>query len=357
MSNAYGNFTITLPTTGQVAWDGPLNTALQAIADVLDTAIGVDGLNINGSLDAQGNLLINVKGLSFTSADDPAAARNIWWGVNGELYVRDGANNSIQVTSGGALNISLNGGIGGDYVGSSAQVVYSSAGAIYTFTSAPGVAAAMDMGDIHLRQGSVTNYVALKAPANLAGNINLTFPGALPSTKAVVLVDATGTLLFDTSYVGLSASVYLDLQAGHSSSTTNTAGYLQSAYAATGSQQGWWLTGGNTAAQFGVPLVAGSRVVSLKMNMTPTGGVSRVTGTLFARTDQGVMLPVARKMFLLSVGQNALTFDGTGLDYGSLPQILSNSGSYLLRVETGVSSVGAYLWTTKVNFEQATGSL
>lgn len=191
---AYGNFSLTLPTIGQAAWGGDLNTALQTIADQLDTLIGVDALDIQASLDMQGHALVDVESLGLEEGAAPSSGAGLWVS-GGELRFRDGNGNDLQISLNGAINITGTGGIGGDYVAdNSGGVTYSTANLRFTFIVPGGNAATIDCGDIRQGQGADTDRVTLKCPTSLANSYSLVWPQTLPSARSVVEVDSTGSL-------------------------------------------------------------------------------------------------------------------------------------------------------------------
>ncbi len=191
---------LTLPTIGQLDWGGDVNDIFTAIIAAVESPVTADGLDINDDLDVQGHSVINVADLQFVQEADPGTANTAFIGTDGNLYFRDGTNVLIQFTSNGTLNVTVSGGIVG-LAGTTASVTYNSGTGVFQFVSAPGVAAILDVGDVRLRQGADANYLALKAPASLASDVSLTFPGAYPSGKAVVTVDPTGSIDFCSNAV------------------------------------------------------------------------------------------------------------------------------------------------------------
>lgn len=183
---------ITLPTSGQVQWDSPLNTVLQALVDAVQAKVTADGINISTALDMQGNYLINVEGLKFSAATNDGTARQMFWKSDGELYVQDGNGHEVQLTVNGSVNVSA-GSISG-MNGTSATVVYNPASSQYTFTSSPGAYATIEAGDLKVHQGTSANYTDIKTSPNIATPYSLTLPAAPPAVLSLVTIDATGSI-------------------------------------------------------------------------------------------------------------------------------------------------------------------
>lgn len=196
MSSSYGiRIVLPLPVTGQVQWDGPLNDLLQALLDVLAQRVTVDGLDIGAALDMQGNALINALNIQFVTGGDPGVPNSIYYS-GGELFVRDGSNRAIQLTSGGIVNVGGSGGFGGDYVSSNQNgASYTNATQTFTFTSAGGTSyATIEGGELKVHSGANANSVGLKSAAALASSIEFTLPTGLPNGPGLLRVDGTGTM-------------------------------------------------------------------------------------------------------------------------------------------------------------------
>lgn len=128
--------------------------------------------------------------------------------ADNELYFRSIAGTNIKLTNAGTINISLVGGIGGDY---------SSIGALFSYDDATdsywaqqeisgGVRkwARLRAGDIDIYEtaASITNRIRLRSPAALAASYELVFPAAVPGAAAAVQVSTAGVLTFSNTFAG-----------------------------------------------------------------------------------------------------------------------------------------------------------
>jgi hypothetical protein len=210
------NMLLTLPTPGGDigTWDDELNASISLI-DTHDhstgkgVAIGVSGINLNADLPYNGNSATDLKSVDFTEvASVSSGARRFFWSSSDhEFYIRNAAGVNIKVTSGSGLNLSLVGGIVGDYSSIGAEVAYDDANDRYTFKqqTSGGVKqwARLSSADVDLYEykaagdvTNITNRVRLSSPAALAGNYVLKFPPALPASTKLLQSDSAGALTF-----------------------------------------------------------------------------------------------------------------------------------------------------------------
>ncbi len=126
-----------------------------------------------------------------------AADYNSTYSSGDEWYYTDGNGVGIKLTDAGALNIGSAGGIGGDYVGSTASVFYSLAATKFFFTQSTNVAAKMDFGSLTLRSnGASANGVTIKSPLSLASSYSVTLPAALPASTKILNLNSSGVVGF-----------------------------------------------------------------------------------------------------------------------------------------------------------------
>lgn len=205
-----------IPTPGPGGTPGPLwaqqvNTALQTIDSHDHTPgkgvpISVASLVVTQDLSFASFGITDLSRLVFTSVGSPFTGSNIVSVANGELFFNDGSGNQIQITAGGGLNAASIGGIGGDYVGSGASVFYTSAVSTFSFTSAPGIPAKINAGDIIITSLDGTNSVTLNNP-NTGSSYTLQFMDALPGANALMAISSGGVLsnaIIDTASLSLS---------------------------------------------------------------------------------------------------------------------------------------------------------
>lgn len=134
------------------------------------------------------------------------------------LYFRNQGGTNVQVTSGNTLNVSIVGGIGGDYSTVGALFSYDDSTRRYLAQQegSPRPWAGLATGDIDLYQkaASIANKVTIKSPSALAASYAVTMPAALPSAQALLQMDASGNLsasntLASNQNLALTGSGYL----------------------------------------------------------------------------------------------------------------------------------------------------
>lgn len=192
---SYGvQITLPIPSAGQVQWSGPLNDLLQSFIDVLAARVTVDGIDITASLNMQGNALINALNVQFIPNGDTGVANTLYYS-GGELWLRDGTNRTVQITSGGVVNVAGSGGFGGDYISANQNgASYTSATQTFSFTSSGGtVYSALESEKVKIHNGSSAYSVTLQSPT-IAANETITLPGTNPATRTFLMMDATGSL-------------------------------------------------------------------------------------------------------------------------------------------------------------------
>lgn len=121
------------------------------------------------------------------------------------LYFRTVGGTNVKITDGTTLNVSIVGGIGGDYSSISALLDYDDATDTYRFRqeTAAGVRqfAKIKSADLLLGEYKAsgnptvpTNFVTLKSPAALAAAYSVTFPAALPDSTSIAQVSSAGVM-------------------------------------------------------------------------------------------------------------------------------------------------------------------
>lgn len=208
---ATANMGLVLPTIDGSAgtWDTLLNAAL-TLVDAHDHSsgkgprIGVGGLNIAADLTFAGNAATNLKAIAFTAQASYATSKALWVNsANDDLYYRR-AGTDYRLTLNGAPNISLTGGIAGDYAAASASLYYDDAAEAYRFLEAapsPNDWSRVLCGDLDLYEhaSGISNRVRLSSPSALAASYALTFPAAVPGSTQLVQVSSAGVMTFSNS--------------------------------------------------------------------------------------------------------------------------------------------------------------
>jgi hypothetical protein len=196
----------TLPTVGGDAdtWGTELNERLTEVQDVLEAMVGVASVEIDGDLswnayeqhDVGAVQLSNLTG-TLTGATN---VRKLYV-ANGDWYVNDGSGNVVRLTSGGALDVTSAGGIGGDYGGGNpAQFVYTDASNKFVATTDPGISADIDVGSVIIRERvSSANGITIASPSSLAAAYGITLPGGLPASTSVTTMSSGGQMAFTRS--------------------------------------------------------------------------------------------------------------------------------------------------------------
>lgn len=193
-------------------WD-TLLTAVFALIDAHDHSTGkgvtvkTAGISINADLamSSGGNFyaLKDVKALDFqpqaaagmTSYSSALFANS---SDSNNLYFRNASGTNVRITNGNQLDITVAGGIGGDYTAVAAEAAFSDAGKEYTWKQKDpdNFWAAMRSGPVRIAQLDTTEsvYVEVAAPAALASSYTLTLPTGAPATANAVMMSATGAL-------------------------------------------------------------------------------------------------------------------------------------------------------------------
>lgn len=320
---SYGvRITLPLPTSGQVQWDGPLGDLLQQFIDVLAARVTVDGLDVGAALDLQGHALVNALNVGFIGNGDPGTANSLYYS-GGELFCRDGANRTVQLTSGGVVNVAGSGGFGGDYTSSNQNgASFTNSTSTFTFTVSGGTSyATMEHGPVRIHNGSSTGYVGVAAPSSIGSTqYTMTMPSALVGGPALVRVDATGTVQFAQS---ASFTESYDASRGVVASTVGTITY--------DSSNGWSLGTGGGSIDIEIPYTLGDTIVAV--------GVGRFSGfplsaSLFFRSDSGSLATIARASWNDNVSGMKFLQAGTPTMTGTFPYTPPGTGSLSLNVGT-----------------------
>lgn len=201
------NTGITLPELGADPgeWDDILNTCWETFDEHDHTPgngvqIPIAGIDIDDDLDLNGEFLLRVGRVELSEVALPASGASFLFAssTDHELYWRTSGGVNLQLTSGAGLNVSLIGGIAGDYATVGAEIAYDDANKRYTFKQpgSPKPWARIATGDVRLYEYNTTEnvYVALKVPAGLAAPIDITMPLVLPAAAAWVQMSAAGEL-------------------------------------------------------------------------------------------------------------------------------------------------------------------
>jgi hypothetical protein len=195
---------LTLPTIDGVAKESAaaplINTALSAIIARLEGKVGAADLDINADVSFKsGAVYSGAKDLhraafqSQTSAITAVSNPNTVYVLSGNLHYIDGSGNLVQITSGGAVNVSTTGGItGAGYGTSGVEVNWDSVNNRYRMRSGAAADAYADvvLSDVLFNDGS-GNFARLQAAA-MGADYTMTLPAALPAAQSMLQLTAAG---------------------------------------------------------------------------------------------------------------------------------------------------------------------
>lgn len=203
MSTPYMN--LNLPIVGPLGTQGPdwatdINTALDLI-DSHDHTPGkgkqltLSSLIINQPLQMNSFGITQIASLALDNLGTQPTDANLIYEFNGELFFNDAAANQVQLTSGGAINVSSLGAITGDYSTSSADLTYSDTTKTFSFFQSTGVYASVDQGPLKIYQNIPSSpYFIIKQSSSQTGNLDWTLPSSYPASTLPLKVSPSGIL-------------------------------------------------------------------------------------------------------------------------------------------------------------------
>lgn len=163
--------------------------ALTLIDSDLAAKVLPSEIDINSALNFAGNPATNVGYITLGGGTPGVVIPGAMYYNNGEWFVVD-STGTIQLTAAGALNLSVNGGIGGDYIATAALLSFNSAGSKYIFLGA----AAASIVDIDVRK------VILEGTS---ATVTIGVDAALVSNKVINIKSlptvGVGLLLYDSA--------------------------------------------------------------------------------------------------------------------------------------------------------------
>jgi hypothetical protein len=165
-----------------------------------------------GDLDMDGNAIINVKDIEFEEQGSvPAATPGKFYFYNDEWWLVN-TSGAIQITDGGTLNVTVNGGIGGDYGGTNpASVRFVDADKRYDFyDDYGGLAWAYTRArGFDIAAGATSTFRARLIYGG-AGNLTFTLPPTLPASDSSVLqVSSTGAIVYNSAATPLTNAIHI----------------------------------------------------------------------------------------------------------------------------------------------------
>lgn len=199
------NMTIVTPTLGgdSGTWDDKINAALELIDEHDHTpgkgvAVPVAGLDIDDNLPMGGFGLDDLGKISFATIATPSTGSlNIFVDANdNELYWRSAGGVNVQLTNGASINMTLVGGIVGDYSTVGAEVAYDDSDDRYTFKQQTGKWARIAAGPIRLYEYDTTDsvYLEMAIDGTLAASYTVIWPAAAPASAAQMRINPSGAM-------------------------------------------------------------------------------------------------------------------------------------------------------------------
>lgn len=349
--SSYGvRITLSLPTSGQVTWDGTLNDFLQAVSDVIAARVTPDGMNITGPLDMQGNALVDIAQLGFTPlADAPIVGPCFYVDSAGEIHYVDADDQDVQLTLGGSIDVTSTGGIGGQYIAAGAHLNYVAASNTYTFTDASLSKSNATFASVTVN--SLTGSTALinstltvggggqftGGGLSITGSVSATQSGSFQVTRAGrdILHDATFSILLPAS---MGSAISPASQSINGFITLSTA------------------SGSNQPVILPLPVKALDRITDWKVNYSKTSNVGQITAVLQVFTNSGQTVSTPGTVHASAPGAaNATIHEDLSSNNSSL-LVLSTGQSAQIMVNGGGTS-GDLITSYEYSYTRQTGSV
>lgn len=310
------NMTLVIPTENGDAdvWDTILNSQTFPRIDAHDhtTGNGVRipsaALKINADVMwASGGInyaITDAKAFDFTPVASSAVATYASAlfvdSADNNLYFRNQLGTNVKITDGNTINVSIVGGIGGDYAAIGALFDYDDANDTYRARQETAASvrqyAKIASADLILREykaaGDPTvpvNAVTLKSPAALAASYAVTMPAALPAAASIVQLDAAGVMTASNTIPTPTAPDYKFSTAQSVSinameAVEQTPGtHTRSPSSITGVQKGWLLAASTNKIAYPLRLPVGSRITGYSVFVEKnTDNTNTLTARLYS---------------------------------------------------------------------------
>lgn len=194
-------------------------------------------------------------GLFFNSSD------------SNNLYCRTASGTNVRITNGTTLDLTVVGGIGGDYAAVPAELNFVDSSKSYTFRStSAGNWSRLQAGALRISEFGTTEttYVEIACPAALAGTYTITMPTAAPGATAPVQMSSAGTLTASVADAIACGTVTTSGSYKHSSDETLVlaASLAHPTGAPTFGNKSWTATGPGTVF-WPVSIPAGRRIKTI----------------------------------------------------------------------------------------------
>lgn len=208
-------------------WDTIMNATCWPVIGAHDHTTGKGVKVPSGGLKINADVSWSYSGTNYSITDimaidfEPVAAASVAGYssamfvnlLDSNLYFRNSSGVNVKITDGSTLNVSIVGGIGGDYSSVSALLDYDDATDTYRFRQETSASvrqyAKLGCADIILREydpaGDATvpvEAVTLKSPDALAASYAVTMPAVLPAATVALQCSATGALSASNAFTG-----------------------------------------------------------------------------------------------------------------------------------------------------------
>jgi len=185
MSTFFMNLTLPQPRIVlSPAWATQLNAAITSVDSHDHTSasgqrLTTAGINVNASISLGEFSFTSLGGISLQNRSAVLTVDDSVFNVSGEWYFRDDSSNNVQLTSGGAIDFSGFGGIGGDYSSTAASLTYSDTTKAYTFEDSDSNNAGISVKDV-----TTANVTATGVGATTFGLLDVQNTASLAAFEA-----------------------------------------------------------------------------------------------------------------------------------------------------------------------------
>lgn len=371
------NMGMILPTEGASddVWDELLNTALN-LNDEHDhtTGKGVKipsaALKINAdvswSFSGTNYSITDVKALDFVpkAAADVSALSSALWVNSADsnaLYFRNSSGVNVKITDGSTLNVSIVGGIGGDYSSVSALFDYDDATDTYRarqeLSASVRQYAKLGIADLIIREydaaGDATvpvETVTIKSPDALAASYSITLPAALPGSQALMQMSSAGVT---------SASNTLTQALTSNSAITTTANVTGADLRHTGVQQivipgalaadpnaAHLAQLGSSGAQIGWRFLAATEAITIPVPVKAGDTIDAFSVYVIKNTSNANTIAARLYRFRASTGETAVTIAASNSDNAPVAARLLTIASPIAATVTAEDEFYIIVYTT-----------
>lgn len=265
---------ITLPTQGgnSNTWGTDLNTELQKIIDAVEAQVPASAIDFSADLDFNNVAAVDLAHTSYRAQGSaPTELRSIYFDTAGNLYIRNGANSTVQITSGSGLSGAGGSITGGSYGSSGVELSWD--GTQYKFKDGSGASdyAPVYMSDLVLRDTSANGLTF--TVGSMSSDYSLSWPTAVASGATTILQsDASGNLSWSNTFstdITLSGSAELK-HGDRILYVPAIAGFGDSADSAGSGAMNIDTSAGTDSFYIPIPLKQGDRIKSI--DLTFVGG-------------------------------------------------------------------------------------